>query len=74
MYHLVQGMRQYFMPEESSSPMLPNTFAYSSQLDPLMLLALYVMPNTYLKQAYLLPTLFEYQVSGFGWRVRPLFG
>ncbi|CAH8640591.1 unnamed protein product [Schistosoma rodhaini] len=62
MYHLVQSLRMYFM-SPGSWPQIPREFRHDIALmDPLDLLAFYIMDENFLQSVLLQATVFEYQI------------
>ncbi|XP_018648742.1 BC026374 protein (S09 family) [Schistosoma mansoni] len=62
MYHLVQSLRMYFM-SPGSWPQIPREFRHGIALmDPLDLLAFYIMDENFLQSVLLQATVFEYQI------------
>ncbi|THD22977.1 Acetyl cholinesterase [Fasciola hepatica] len=73
MYHLINSLRSYFM-QNAQWPSMPRQFDYDvSMLDPMDLLAFYIMDENFLHPVLLQATVFEYQIPSralgkFGWR------
>ncbi|TNN09964.1 Acetylcholinesterase isoform 1 [Schistosoma japonicum] len=62
MYHLVQSLRMYFM-SPGLWPQMPKEFRHDIALmDPLDLLAFYIMDENFLQSVLLQATIFEYQI------------
>ncbi|CAH8556029.1 unnamed protein product [Schistosoma turkestanicum] len=62
MYHLVQSLRMYFM-SPGLWPQIPREFRHDLALmDPLDLLAFYIMDENFLQSVLLQATVFEYQI------------
>ncbi|CAH8596129.1 unnamed protein product [Schistosoma mattheei] len=62
MYHLVQSLRMYFM-SPGLWPQMPREFRHDIALmDPLDLLAFYIMDENFLQSVLLQATVFEYQI------------
>ncbi|CAH8866397.1 unnamed protein product [Trichobilharzia szidati] len=61
-YHLVHGLRMYFM-SPGLWPQMPSEFRHDTAImDPLDLLAFYIMDENFLQSILLQATVFEYQI------------
>ncbi|KAF8560657.1 hypothetical protein P879_02464 [Paragonimus westermani] len=66
MYHLVQSLRPFFVKSEGWQEVLVELSQSFTQLDPMELLAFYIMDENFLHPLLLQATAFEYQIPSRG--------